>query len=150
MLGFAGGPLIAGLLLGRVQHSGSINWGMPYGVNLTLRQVGLVFFLAGIGTKAGDGFLRTFEHGGWMLLALGGTITIIVTMGTMVLGTRLLRLSYPSVMGLMSGIQTQPACLAYANEHGGTDAPNVWYASVYPVSMIAKIILAQLLVGWLL
>jgi hypothetical protein len=56
----------------------------------------------------------------------------------------------PSVMGLMSGIQTQPACLAYANEHGGSDAPNVWYASVYPVSMIAKIILAQLLVGWLL
>jgi putative transport protein len=150
MLGFAGGPLIAGLLLGRVQHSGSINWGMPYGVNLTLRQVGLVLFLSGIGTKAGDGFLRTFEHGGWMLLALGGTITIIVTIGTLVLGTRVLRLSYPSVMGLMSGIQTQPACLAYANEHGGADAPNVWYASVYPVSMIAKIILAQLLVGWLL
>lgn len=150
MLGFAGGPLIAGLLLGRLQHSGSINWGMPYGVNLTLRQVGLVLFLAGIGTKAGDGFLRTFEHGGWMLLALGGVITTIVTVGTLVLGSRALRLSYLSVMGLMSGIQTQPACLAYANEQGGSDVPNVWYASVYPVSMIAKIILAQLLVGWLL
>jgi putative transport protein len=150
MLGFAGGPLIAGLLLGRIQHSGSISWGMPYGVNLTLRQMGLVLFLAGIGTKAGDGFLRTFENGGWMLLGLGGGITIVVTAGTLLLGSRILRLSYPAVMGLLSGIQTQPACLAYANEHGGSDAPNVWYASVYPVSMIAKIILAQLLVGWLL
>jgi len=149
-LGFAGGPLIAGLLLGRLQHSGSISWGMPYGVNLTLRQVGLVLFLAGIGTKAGDGFLRTIENGGWLLLATGAGITIIVTLLTLIVGTRLLHLSIPSVMGLMSGIQTQPACLAYANEHGGNDAPNVWYASVYPVSMIAKIIFAQLLVGWLL
>jgi putative transport protein len=53
-------------------------------------------------------------------------------------------------MGLMSGVQTQPACLAYANERSSSNAPNIWYASVYPASMIAKIILAQLLVGRLL
>jgi putative transport protein len=48
---------------------------------------------------------------------------------------------------MMSGIQTQPACLAYAVEHASSNVPNVWYASVYPVSMIAKIILAQILVS---
>jgi putative transport protein len=149
-LGFAGGPLIAGLLLGRLQRSGPITWGMPFSVNLTLRQVGLVLFLAGIGTKAGDGFVGTVEHGGWILMAVGAGITSVTTLLVLIGGSRFLRLSYPSVMGLMSGIQTQPACLAYANEHGGTDAPNVWYASVYPVSMIAKIILVQLLVSRLM
>jgi len=149
-LGFAGGPLIAGLLLGRLQRSGPITWGMPFSVNLTLRQVGLVLFLAGIGTKAGDGFVGTVEHGGWILMAVGAGITAVTTLLVLIGGNRFLRLSYPSVMGLMSGIQTQPACLAYANEHGGTDAPNVWYASVYPVSMIAKIILVQLLVSRLM
>jgi putative transport protein len=149
-LGFAGGPLIAGLLLGRLQRSGPITWGMPFSVNLTLRQVGLVLFLAGIGTKAGDGFVGTVERGGWILMAAGAAITAVTTLLVLVAGSRFLRLSYPSAMGLMSGIQTQPACLAYANEHGGTDAPNVWYASVYPVSMIAKIILVQLLVGRLM
>jgi len=149
-LGFAGGPLIAGLLLGRLQRTGPISWGMPFSVNLTLRQVGLVLFLAGIGTKAGDGFVGTFERGGWALMAMGAGITLVTTVLVLAAGSRLLRLSYPSVMGLVSGIQTQPACLAYANEHGASDAANVWYASVYPVSMIAKIIIAQLLVSRLM
>ena len=149
-LGFAGGPLIAGLILGRIQRSGSITWTMPFSVNLTLRQVGLVLFLAGIGTKAGDGFLRTVAGGGWQLMAVGGAVTTLVTVVTLFLGVRLLKLSVPAVMGLMSGIQTQPACLAYANEHSASNVPNVWYASVYPVSMISKIVLAQLLVGRLL
>ena len=48
-------------------------------------------------------------------------------------------------MGMMSGIQTQPACLAHVNDHTASDAANVWYASAYPVSMVAKIILAQLM-----
>lgn len=148
-LGFAGGPLVAGLILGRMQHTGPINWGMPYGVNLTLRQLGLVLFLAGIGTRAGDGFLRTFANGGWMYMGAGAAITAMVTVCVLFLGARVLRLPSPAVMGLLSGIQTQPACLAYAIEQSGSDVPNVWYASVYPVSMIAKIILAQVLVGWL-
>jgi putative transport protein len=149
-LGFAGGPLIAGLVLGRIQRTGSISWGMPFSVNLTLRQVGLVLFLAGIGLKAGDGFLRTVAEGGWKLMAVGAVITSIVTVASLFLGIRILRLTLPAAMGLMSGIQTQPACLAYANDHATSNAPNVWYASVYPIAMIAKIILAQLLVGRLL
>jgi putative transport protein len=80
----------------------------------------------------------------------GAIITASVTLVALALGSRLLGLSVPAAMGLMSGIQTQPACLAYANERSSSNAPNIWYASVYPASMIAKIILAQLLVGRLL
>jgi putative transport protein len=147
-LGFAGGPLVAGLLLGRIQRSGSISWGMPFSVNLALRQVGLVLFLAAIGTKAGGGILSTLQQGGWLFVGAGAIITVAVTMTVMTLGSMILRLPFSALMGLMSGIQTQPACLAYANEFSGNDLSNVWYAAVYPTSMIAKIILAQLLVGW--
>jgi putative transport protein len=68
-------------------------------------------------------------------------------MAVLVIGSRRLHLSYPAAMGMMSGIQTQPACLAYAVDKSSTDVPNVWYASVYPLSMIAKILLAQILVS---
>ncbi len=147
-LGFAGGPLIAGLLLGRLQRTGPLVWGMPFGVSLTLRQIGLVLFLAGIGVKAGGGLLSALSGDGLRMVALGACTTTAVTVGGIIFGSRALRISYPGVMGLLSGIQTQPACLAYANEHTSTNAPNVWYASVYPVSMIAKILLAQVLVWW--
>ncbi|WP_322512391.1 hypothetical protein, partial [Chloroflexus sp.] len=43
--------------------------------------------------------------------------------------------------------QTQPAVLAFANEQTGNEAPNIGYAMVYPTATIAKIILAQLLLG---
>jgi putative transport protein len=149
-LGFAGGPLIAGLVLGNLIRTGPVVWGMPFSVNVTLRQVGLVLFLAGIGTKAGDGFLETVRNGGWEVMVAGAVITATVTVVTLVLGVKLLRLSLSAAMGLMSGIQTQPACLAYANEHATTNAPDIWYASVYPASMISKIILAQVLVSQLI
>jgi putative transport protein len=120
---------------------------MPFAVNLSLRQVGLVLFLAGIGTKAGFGLLPTLAHGGWKLMVLGGVITSCITTVVLAVGSRRLHLSYPAAMGMMSGIQTQPACLAYAVDKSSTDVPNVWYASVYPLSMIAKILLAQILVS---
>jgi putative transport protein len=53
-------------------------------------------------------------------------------------------------MGMMSGIQTQPACLAFANQQAQNELPNVWYATVYPASMVAKIMLAQILISMLL
>ena len=144
-LGFAGGPLIVGLILGKIQRTGPIVWGMPFSANLNLRQIGLVLFLAGVGTRAGDGFIQTLAQGGWRLALIGGAVTIVTTLCVLSFGVRVMKLSMPAVMGLMAGIQTQPACLAYASQRTSTNSPDVWYSTVYPVAMIAKIILAQVL-----
>jgi putative transport protein len=53
-------------------------------------------------------------------------------------------------MGFVSGFQTQPACLAYASKKTSIGTADVWYSAVYPVAMIGKIVLAQLLVYLLL
>jgi len=149
-LGFAGGPLIVGILLGRLERTGPIQWGLPYNANLVLRQTGLVFFLAAIGTKAGPGFGATFQTGAWGLFAAGALITSFVSVSTIVYAYKHLKLPMSAVMGMMSGIQTQPACLAYANQLSDSDLPNLWYATVQPASMIAKIALAQIVVSSLL
>jgi putative transport protein len=149
-LGFAGGPLVVGLILGRLERTGPIIWGMPFNANLVLRQIGLVFFLAAIGTRAGQGFGTTFHEGGWSLILAGGLITTTVTILTIYLGYRYLKLPMAAVMGMMSGMQTQPACLAYANQQSQNELPNIWYATVYPASMIAKIVLAQIIVSLLI
>lgn len=149
-LGFAGGPLIVGIILGRLERTGPIQWGLPFAANLVLRQIGLVFFLAAIGTKAGFGFSETFRTGGWGALAIGAVITSFVVVTTILIGYKYLKLPMSAVMGMMSGMQTQPACLAYANQQTQNDLPNLWYATVYPASMIAKIILAQIIVTTLL
>jgi putative transport protein len=146
-LGFAGGPLIAGLILGRLERTGPITWEMPFNANLVLRQVGLVFFLAGIGTKAGDSFIAAFQAGGGRLVAAGAIITTLTTFLTILIGHKYLKLPLVAVMGFAAGIQTRPSCLAYANRQTDSDLPNVWYTTVYPASTVAKILLAQLLVS---
>jgi putative transport protein len=136
-----------GLILGRLGKTGPIIWEMPFSANLVLRQVGLVFFLAAIGTKAGFGFVDTLRSGGWQQVAAGAAITTLVSLLTLAIGQRFLKLPMVAAMGMLAGIGTQPAVLAYANQQTEGDLPNTWYATVYPVSMAAKIILAQMIVS---
>ncbi|MFA6456024.1 MAG: TrkA C-terminal domain-containing protein [Bacteroidota bacterium] len=145
-LGFAGGPLIVSLILGRLQRTGSVTWTMPFSANLVLRQIGLVFFLAGIGVKAGQGFGTTFQSEGLFVISAGAILTTIISFLTISIGYKYLHLPMSAVMGVASALSTQPAALAYANQHVQNDQPNMYYAMVYPASMITKIILAQMIV----
>jgi len=77
-LGLAGGPLLAALLLGHVERTGRISWVIPVSANLTLRQIGLLLFLAGVGTRAGYQFARTLAESGPALLAAGALAKIVL------------------------------------------------------------------------
>ena len=147
-LGLAGGPLLVALLLGKLERTGRITWVIPISANLTLRQIGLLLFLAGVGTRAGYEFVQTLRTSGVQLLLAGAVVTFAVTLLTLLIGHRLLKIPFDSLAGLVSGIQTQPACLAFAANQSKSDAPNLAYAGVYPAATIAKILLAQLLISW--
>jgi putative transport protein len=145
--GLAGGSLLVALVLGRLERSGGISWVMPLPANLTIRQIGLLLFLAGVGTRAGYSFVDTVRHNGVQLLLAGAVVTCVVTLATLVAGRQLLGVRFDALLGLASGVQTQPACLAYADGLARSDVPSVAYAAVYPTAMIVKILVAQLLVA---
>lgn len=147
-LGLAGGPLIVALFLGWRGRTGPIIWSLPYSANLTLRQVGMTLFLAGIGTRAGYSFFTTITQGNGLFLFIGGAlITIPVALLTLFIGYKLLKIPFSLLTGMLAGLQTQPAVLAFANEQTGNEAPNIGYAMVFPTAMVVKIILAQILLG---
>ncbi|WP_322822099.1 aspartate:alanine exchanger family transporter [Chloroflexus sp.] len=147
-LGLAGGPLIVALILGWRGRTGPIIWSLPYSANLTLRQVGMTLFLAGIGTRAGYSFFTTITQGNGLFLFIGGAlITIPVALLTLFIGYKLLKIPFSLLIGMLAGLQTQPAVLAFANEQTGNEAPNIGYAMVFPTAMVVKIILAQILLG---
>jgi putative transport protein len=146
-LGLAGGPLVVGLILGRLGRTGPIVWTMPANASLTLRQLGILLFLAGVGTRAGATFVATFEKQGLPLLLAGGLITVLSATAAILLSRRVFGFDMITTLGLVAGIHTQPAALSFANTHTGSETPNVAYAAVYPVATISKIILAQILAG---
>jgi putative transport protein len=146
-LGVAGGPLLSALLLGALKRTGPLIWDMPYGANLTLRQIGLVIFLAGIGTRAGYTFVNTLIYGDGVRILLWGTlITVMMTLVVLWLGTKWFKLPFGFLAGLLAGMQTQPAVLGFVNEQYGDELPALGYATVYPLAMVVKIVLAQILV----
>ena len=142
-LGVAGGPLLVSLLLGYLERTGNIVWGMSYNANLTVRQLGVVLFLAGIGLKAGYSFGDNLAKYGSVLILLGACITTFNTILMILLGRYILKIPYPLLMGVISGMQTQPACIAYVNGEVKNSVPNYGYSLVFPIAMITKIILVQ-------
>jgi putative transport protein len=146
-LGIAGGPLVVGLVLGRLERTGSMIWSLPYSASVTLRQMGLVLFLAGVGTRSGYAFINTLRQGGGVTILLAGAlITFTVSLLTVIIGRKLLRIPLGTLSGMLAGIHTQPAVLAFANENHKDGTPVVGYATVFPLATIVKIILAQVLI----
>jgi putative transport protein len=145
-LGLAGGPLIVGLVLGKLGRTGPLVWYLPYNANLLLRQLGLVLFFAGVGTRAGYAFFTTLLGGeGLLIFAAGAVLTCTTALSTLWIGYKALGIPMPLLMGMLAGLHTQPAVLSYALEQTDSDVPNLGYATVFPMATIAKIILAQLL-----
>jgi putative transport protein len=114
-----------------------------------LIELGLLIFLAQAGTVAGGQIMEAFRGGSWVkILALGIIITLIMAIGLYVTMRWIFRMGGTRLSGLLGGAQTQPAVLAFANTRTGDD-PRValGYALVYPVAMVAKILIAQVLGG---
>ncbi len=145
-LGFAGGPLVVGLILGRLSRTGPLVWSIPLESNHALRHMGLLFFLAGVGVMAGGRFFDTLSNNGIRLVALGFLTTTLTTGMTLLLLRHYGKATIVSAIGATSGMQTQPATLARAYEMSRSEETYVAYATTYPVAMVGKILIAQLLI----
>ncbi len=148
-LGNAGGPLVVGLVLGRLGRSGPVVWSLPYDANQTLRQLGLVLFLAGVGTRSGHSFVSTVTSGHALPLVAAGLAITLASALTAVLVGRALGTTAERLSGVVAAAHTQPAALAFAVEKAEGEGPNAGYASAFPSATIAKILAAQLLLSLL-
>lgn len=149
-LGIAGGPLVVALVLGTLGRTGRLVWQLPYSANLTFRQLGLVLFLAGVGTRSGYAFIQTLSsREGLVLLLSGATITFTTALLTLIIGHKVYHIPMSLLTGMLAGLQTQPAVLGFASEQTGNDLPTIGYATVFPLATIVKILVAQLLMLFL-
>lgn len=142
-LGYAGGPLIVGLILGGLRRTGPINWTLPYSANLILRQIGLILLLAAIGINSGHKFVMTLTQGsGAVLFLAGGIISLVTALATLIFGYLVLKIPFSFLTGMVSN---QPAILEFALGKAQNKLPNVGFTLMMPISIVTKIVYAQLL-----
>ncbi len=145
--GFAGGVILVALILGALRRTGPIVWTLPYSANLTLRQIGLMLMLAGIGVNSGHTFVSTISGGGggWIILA-GGIISFFTAVVTLMVGYKILRIPFSILLGMVA---TQPAILDFVLDKTQNKLPILGFTLILPVSLIFKVIFVQLLFGLL-
>lgn len=146
-LGLAGGPLIVSILISRFGPDFKIVTYATASANLMLREVGIALFLASVGLGAGADFVKTIvEQNGFIWIAYGALITVIPYLVMGLLAKLVFHVNYYTVIGVLSGANTNPPALAFSGEQTSCDAPAVGYATVYPLSMFLRVISAQLLI----
>ncbi len=144
-LGFAGGPLIVGILLGTFGRTGKMVWSLPYSASMTLKQVGLVLFLAGIGTRSGYSLLTTLSNGGGGSIFITGVcITAVTAFLGLFIGHKIMKIPMSLVVGIVAGMHTSTPGLGYIKEQTGNDLADQGYACVFPFATIGKIILVHI------
>jgi putative transport protein len=146
-LGLAGGALIVALVLGRMGRIGRLVLHMPANVNLAFREFGIALFFAAVGLMAGAKFFSTvFSPVGalWLFAGLFVTVPPLLVVG--VFARAVLKMNFMALSGLLAGSMTDPPALAFASNISRSDAPTVSYATVYPLTMVLRILSAQVLV----
>ncbi|MBR2031027.1 MAG: putative transporter [Alistipes sp.] len=145
-LGLAAGPMLMAIIIGRFGTHWHLITYTTLSANLMLREVGLAMFLASVGLASGNGFVEAVVNGGyiWLLYAL-----IIAVVPLLIVGVYA-RLRYKmdlfTIMGMLSGSMTNPIALNYANSLAGSDMPAISYATVYPLAMFLRVVIAQAMI----
>lgn len=145
-LGLTGGVLLIALILSRIGRTGPLIWTMSSAANNLLRQLGLILFLASVGTSAGAEIVATFEQYGIELFAIGAVITLIPMMIALYVGKYLFKMNLLSLLGGITGGMTSTPGLAAADSMTDSNAHSIAYATVYPVAMVLLILMVQLLI----
>ena len=146
-LGLAGGPLLVALILSRLGRIGPVVFHLPKSANMMMREIGIVLFLACAGLKSGANFVSTLVDGDGMKWLLCGAIITLVPMILAALAARIwAKLPFPTLCGLLAGSMTDPPALAFANTMNNTPAVSLSYATVYPLVMLLRVVVAQLII----
>ena len=145
-LGIAGGPIVIGILIGSFGPRLHMITYTTRSANLMLRALGLSMYLACLGLDAGQHFFETvIRPEGLIWILLGFAITFIPVIIVALIALRITKLDFGSVAGMMCGSMANPKALNYANDTIPGDNPAVSYATVYPLCMFLRVIIAQVI-----
>lgn len=143
--GLTGGILLVAIILSSIGKTGPIMWTMTGPSNQLLRQLGLLLFLAGVGSSAGAQIVETFQQYGAMLFIVGAAITLIPMILATIVGHFIFKMNIFYLLGGLTGGMTSTPGLAAADSMTKTNIPTIAYATVYPIALVLLIIAIQIL-----
>ena len=144
--GLTGGILMVALFLSAIGKTGPILWSMSGPANQLLRQLGLLLFLAEVGTSAGRNLVATFQERRLALVRRRCRQSRLVPMlVAVIVGLFVFKINILDLLGTITGGMTSTPGLAAADSMTDSNIPSVAYATVYPIAMVFLILIIQVI-----
>ncbi len=146
-LGIAGGPIIMGIIVGALGPKSHIISYTTRSASLMLRKLGLALYLACLGLDSGKDFVTTIlrpEGAAWVGIGFLITVIPVLIIGVIALHTH--KYDFGTICGILCGSMANPMALSYANDNCKGDTASISYASVYPIGMFIRVVIAQMLI----
>ncbi|EMI17191.1 YidE/YbjL duplication [Rhodopirellula maiorica SM1] len=145
-LGIAGGPLMAGLLLGHFRKVGPIRGAFPPAAMLLMTEAGLALFLADAGIKAGKNVGPVLAQHGLVLCLAALAIVCFPLLVGYCMARFGFGLSLLQNLGATCGGMTSTPGLAVLTGSTESSQPVTSYVAAYPVALVMITILGPMLV----
>jgi putative transport protein len=146
-LGFAGGLLVMGLVLGRFRQIGPFSANVPPEARQLVRDLGILLFVAETGVRAGASPLGDMGGGQIAGILLTGLIVTVVPVVVAVLvARRLLHLRPVDAWGSVCGGMTSSAALSAVRNAADSNEPAVSYSAAFAVASVIMTMAGRLIV----
>ena len=130
-LGSAGGLLLSGILIGFLRSLNPTFGRVPPAASSVLMDLGLMFFMAGVGIQAGAGVMGALTSVGPVVIAGGIVVTVAPALVGYLIGRRVLKLNPALLLGSITGAMTSTPSLGIVQKAADSSLPALGYAGTY-------------------
>ncbi|MBM9535855.1 aspartate:alanine exchanger family transporter [Desulfobulbus alkaliphilus] len=130
-LGTAGGLLLTGILIGFLRSIHPTFGRVPPAARWLFMELGLLFFMAGIGLKAGQGIVQAIVTVGPLLFFSGILVTTIPVIVGFLFGKYILKFNTAILLGAITGAMTSTPALNTVIRAANSPIPSLGYAGTY-------------------
>ncbi|CAH7074881.1 putative transport protein YbjL [Vibrio chagasii] len=135
-LGNAVGLLLSGIMLGFLRANHPTFGYVPQGALNMVKDLGLMFFMVGIGLSAGGKIFEHLTQVGPQVIGIALIVSVIPVFFAYLVGAYILKMNRALLFGAIIGARTCAPAMDIVNDHARSTIPALGYAGTYAIANI--------------
>ena len=146
-LGNAGGLLLSGIVIGHLRANQPTFGQVPPAALYIMMELGLMFFMANVGLKAGGGIVEAMSSAGLQVVISGVTIEISLMLIAYAFGRYCLGLNRALLLGAITGAMTSTPALNVITQEADSNVPSLGYAGTYTFANVFLTLVGTMMIA---
>ncbi|PWI33999.1 transporter [Vibrio albus] len=145
-LGNAVGLLLSGITLGFLRANHPTFGYVPQGALNMVKDLGLMFFMVGIGLNAGSDMLTYLNEVGMQVIAIGFIVSVVPVVVAYLVGAYIFKMNRALLFGAIIGARTCAPAMDIVNDYARSTIPALGYAGTYAIANILMTLAGTILI----